>query len=167
RSAFGPSGHQEKHILARWDRNCRAQKPTDALRTKKVANERFQIQLIRSHNVEFSQKPSMARGERATNNLPTPEQAFVHHSSGAFKGSRRCGPILKVGFSDEQRPSGTLRYSSKLIENARPQLRNEGTFVDSFNEFRVHGLLVSPQSWDNRRMLYCPLLMPDTVIKKR
>jgi hypothetical protein len=77
----------------------------------------------------------------ASSGLSAPEPAFVHKSFRTFTGPRRSGPILNVRFGDKQLPSGAFRYSSKLVKNARPKLRHEGTFVDSIDEVRVHGLL--------------------------
>jgi hypothetical protein len=67
--------------------------------------------------------------------------ACPRQSHRTFTGPRRSGPILNVRFGDKQLPSGAFRYSSKLVKNARPKLRHEGTFVDSIDEVRVHGLL--------------------------
>src|SRR5262245_53631673 len=119
---------------------------------KIVADYWLLIQFTWGQYVEVSQKPSMARGKRASHNLSAPEPAVLHQTSSAFKGPRRSSPILKVGFSNPQRSSNALGYLSELIKKARPRLRPYGTLVNPFNEFRIHGLLVPPQRWNNRRI---------------
>ncbi|MGH6867597.1 MAG: hypothetical protein ACREDA_01730 [Methylocella sp.] len=109
------------------------------MRTPKVAIHRFLIQFIGSENVKIGQKPGVARCEQTSQTLVVPEPTFVRVSLHKFTRSRRRDTILKVGFADSQHPSRGFRYSPKFVENARPKLRHEGTFVDSINEFRVHG----------------------------
>src|SRR5208283_3437900 len=80
RSAFEQSCKDESHILTRRNRNSSADNPSNALRTPKIAVDRFLIQFIERENVEVGQKSSMANGIRSTSKLSSPVPTFVHQS---------------------------------------------------------------------------------------
>jgi hypothetical protein len=78
----------------------------------------------------------MACGKQTSANLSAPKPTFFTILS---MRSRDPGEAVQYWMSAL---AMSLRYSSKLIKNARPKLRHKGTFVDSINEFRIHGLLL-------------------------
>src|SRR5208283_1943870 len=144
RSAFGQPCHDEGKFFARWDRNCRARGPSDAPRTPQVAINWLLIQFFERQNVEVGQKSTMLRGKQTSSDLAAPEPAFLYKSFRPFTGARRGSPILNVGLGGKESRRGTLGYMCEIVENAGPKLWHEGAFVDTIDEFWVHGLLVRP-----------------------